>query len=195
MITTTRPATREDIPFPTVNQVETQIHQSQQKLQLILNKEKNLGATRQALLKLPETEETDRQLAELKIEIVSTVNQKNLTEERLIVLKTHLPEVLEKAKQDEVDLNAKKEEVEKLKNELTKIDKKLTQALKIPISLIQQRQQTIQDIQQVGYQISTLTSALHWHPPAPQTTPAEPEAFGALRNLFPPTIVRWRGKN
>ena len=194
MITATRPATKEDIPYPTVNQVETQIFQSEQKLQLILIKEKNLGATRQALLKLPETEENNKQLNELKIEIVSTVNQKNLTEERLTVLKTHLPEVLEEAKQNESILNAKKEEVEKLKNELIKTNKKLTQALKIPITLIQQRKQTIQDIQQAGYKISTLTSALHWHPPKPEVLPGEPEAFEALRDLFPPRVVRWRGK-
>ena len=194
MSTATRPATREDIPYLTVHQVETQIFEQEQKLKLVLRKEKNLVATRQALLKLPETEETDQQLNELKIEIVSTVNQKNLTEERISALKQHLPEVLEEAKQNESDLNAKKEEVEKLKNELIKTDKKLTQALKIPITLIQQRQQTIQDIEQVGYQISTLTGALRWHPPAPQTIPAEPEALEELKKLFPPKVVRWRGR-
>jgi len=194
MITTTRPATREDIPYLTVHQVETRIFESEQKLNLILRKEKNLVATRQALLKLPETEETDQQLNELKIEIVSTVNQKNLTEERLTALKQHLPEVLEEAKQNEIDLNAKKEEVEKLKIELTKTDKKITQALKIPIGLIKQRQQTVKDIEQAGYQISTLTGALHWHPPKPEVIPAEPAALDELKGLFPPKVVRWRGR-
>ena len=88
MITATKPTIREDIPYPTVNQVETQIHQSQQKLTLILIQEKNLGATRQALLKLPETEENNKRLNKLKIEIVSTVSQKNLTEERRHRLQT-----------------------------------------------------------------------------------------------------------
>jgi len=91
-------ATKPTILFPTVSTVETQISTSEQKLKLILIQEKNLGATRQALLKLPETNENDKRLSELKIEIVSTVSQKNLTEERLTALRQHLPETLESAK-------------------------------------------------------------------------------------------------
>jgi len=120
MTTTAIPVTGEDILYPTVSQVETQIHQSQQKLKLILIQEKNLGATRQALLKLPETEENNKRLNELKIEIVAAVSQKNLTEERLTVLKTHLPEVQATARQNESDLTTRKKEVEQLLIEIKK---------------------------------------------------------------------------
>jgi len=194
----TRPATRgetlKDHPYPTVSQEETRIFESEQKLKLILRQEENLIATRQALVKLPETEETNRQWSELKVQIVTVQDQKNRAEERLTLLQQDLPGVLEKAKQNELDLNARKKEVEKLKNELMKTDRKLTQSLVIPITLIQQRQQTIQDIQQAGYKISTLTNALHWHPPKPEVIPGEPEALKALQSLFPKQIVKWRGK-
>jgi len=189
MITATRPT----IPFPTVNQVETQIHQSQQKLQLILNQEKNLGATRQALLKLPETEENNKRLNELKIEIVAAVSQKNLTEERLTVLKTHLPEVLEEAKQNESDLNSKKAEVEQLLIEIKKIDSEITKALQKPIQLIQSRKQLVESFEQAGYKISKLTGDLRWHPPEPLVTPPQPAAVTEFQELFPVRAVRWRG--
>jgi len=179
----TRGATLKDIPYPGVNQVETQIFQSEQKLTLILRKEKNLGATHQALLKLPETEETNQQLNELKIEIVSTVNQKILTEERLTALRQHLPEVLEEAKQNESDLNAKKEEIEKLKIEIRKIDTELTESLEKPMQLILSRKQLAENLERVGYQISTLISALHWHPQAAEGSPRLPEILEKFEKL------------
>ena len=194
MITTTKPTTRKDTIFPTVSTVQSQISNSEQKLKLILIQEKNLGATRQALLKLPETEENNKRLNELKIEIVAAVSQKNLTEERLTVLKTHLPEVQAAARQNESDLTTRKKEVEQLLTEIIKIDSEITKALQKPIQLIQSRKQIIESFEQVGYRISKLTGDLRWHPPAPLITPPQPAAVTEFQELFPPRVVRWRGR-
>ena len=67
MITTTTPATREDIPYPTVNQKETQIQELERRLKFIIQKEESLIIQKEALLRLPETASTKRQWEEFRI--------------------------------------------------------------------------------------------------------------------------------
>ena len=157
----TRPATRgetlKDHPYPTVSQEETRIFESEQKLKLILRKEENLVATRQALVKLPETEETNRQWSELKVQIVTVQDQKSRAEERLKDLKKKLPRTQDEAEKNEADLIATRTEVEELKTELTKINKRLTKSLTEPMAMLKKRTEALSNLEKAIGKISTLS--------------------------------------
>jgi len=184
-----------DISYPKVHQKETQIQELERQLKFIIQKEESLIVQKEALLRLPpDTASTKQQWEEFRVQVVANKHERDLTTDRLTLFREDLPQLLDQAEKAEVDLVGKKEEKEKIKSQITKMDKELAKLLKRPMALIKERQETIQLLQLADQEISSLTSLLRWHPPKPEVLPGEPEVLSKLKSLFPPTVVRWRGK-
>ena len=81
---------------------------------------------------------------------------------------------------------AKMEEVEKIKTEVTGIDKELTKSLKEPMKLIKQRTEAVQHLAETKSQVSYLIGELHWNNPKDETVPFEPAILGKLKKLIDP---------
>ena len=192
---TTIPATKQDIPYPRVHQQQTQIQELERQLRFIIQKGESLIVQKKALMRLPDTPSTRQQWEAFKIQIISNKSERDFATEKLSVLKQDLPQLLDQAEQAEVNLTAKKEELKAIKTQIEKIDNAITKAVIKPMALIKERLETIHLFQKADQEIASLTSKLRWHPPTPEVVPGEPKALEALKNLFPPRVVRWRGKN
>ena len=189
----TKTLTLED-RFPKVSEVTTKIRNFQTGLKTIERNEQNLIATKEGLIRQHPSEQTDRQLNELKVEIDATQDQKLLTMDRLKAAREDLPEVEAEAIKAESDLTGKKEEIKRIRTKVEKIDGEITKALQKPISLIQSRQEAVHKLGKTSDEIQQLTSTLRWHPVAQEVLPGEPAAVKEFQELFPPRIVRWRGR-
>jgi len=192
---TTRPATKQDIPYPRVHQQQTQIQELERQLKFIIQKGESLIVQKKALMRLPDTPSTKQQWEEFKVQIIANKSEKDFATEKLSVLKTDLPILLDEAEVAEVDLAGKREEIKTIRSQIEKIDNAITKAVTKPMDLIRQRQETIHLFQKADQEIASLTRVLRWHPPTPEEVPAEPKALEDLKNLFPVRVVRWRGKN
>jgi len=194
MSTATRPATQEDIPYPRVHQQETQIQELERKLKFIIQKGESLIIQKEALLRLPDTPSTQRQWEEFRVQVVANKSERDLTTDKLTLFKKDLPQLLDEAEKAEVSLTGKKEEIKGIKTQIKKIDKEITKALQKPIVLIKSRQEAVLQLGKTANEIQKLTSTLRWHPVAQEIPPVEPAAVRDFQELFPPRVVRWRGR-
>jgi len=192
---TTRPATKEDIPYPRIHQQQTKIEELERQLKFIIQKGGSLIVQKKALMRLPDTPSTKQQWEEFKIQIIANKSENDFATEKLAVLKQDLPTLLDEAERAEVDLAGAKKEIKTIRREIERIDNAITKAVIKPMALIKERQETVQLFQKADHLIASLTSKLRWHPTTPEEVPAEPEALEELKNMFPKQIVRWRGKD
>ncbi len=187
-------ATAQPKVYPRISQQEALITQLENELEGIKRKEQTQANTKQFLIRQHPNEKTDQELSQLKVEIEATQDQKLLTQDRLTAAKEDLPIIKQEATEAESDLTAKKEEIKTIRTKIEKIDGEITKALQKPISLIESRQEAVLQLGKTVDEIQKLTSTLRWHPVAQEVLPGEPAAVTEFQELFPPKIVRWRGR-
>jgi len=186
---------KQDIPYPRVHQQQTQILELERQLRFIIQKGESLVIQKKALMRLPDTTQTQQRWEAFRVQIITNKSERDFASEKLSVLKQDLPTLLDEAEVAEVNLTGAKKELKTIRSKIERIDNAITKAVIKPMALIKQRQETVQLFQKVDQAIALLTSKLRWHPPTPEEVPAEPKALAELRDLFPKQIVRWRGKN
>ena len=191
----TRGMTLKDHPYPRVHEKETRIQELERQLRFIIQKGESLIVQKKALMRLPDTPSTKQQWEEFGVQIIANKSERDFATEKLTVLKTDLPTLLDEAEVAEVNLTGAKKEIKTIRREIERIDNAITKAVIKPMALIKERQETVQLFQKADHLIASLTSKLRWHPTTPEEVPAEPEALEELKNMFPKQIVRWRGKD
>ena len=191
---TTRPATKQDIPYPRIHQQQTKIEELERQLKFIIQKGESLIVQKKALMRLPDTPSTKQQWEEFKVQIIANKSENDFATEKLSVLKQDLPVLLDEAEVAEANLTGAKKEIKTIRREIERIDNAITKAVIKPMDLIKERQETVQLFQKADQEIASLTSKLRWHPTTPEEVPAEPAALEELKALFPRQVVRWRGK-
>jgi len=180
--------------YPRVSETHRKVLELEQQLRIILRQEEHLVTSRAALVKLSASKATDQRWQELQLKILANQSEKNLCRERLASQKEALPTVIAAAEEAENDLTAGKAEIEKIRTQITEIDKKLTLALKKPMDLIEERKKALWDLVKAGQRVQDSNGILRWHPVMVEPVPLEPPIFDALQQLLPkPLVVKFRG--
>jgi len=172
--------------YPKVSQVKTQIYETEQKLHAIRQKERLKLEERGAYLQLPETLDKDRRLDRVEAEIVVVQTQKDRLTDQIDGLKRELPQVTVEAQDAEKQLKLAYDNRKKIKSEVEEADKKLNEAVKPLIELIQDRNTIVRHFEKAGDEIQRLNGVLRWNSPEKEYPPAEPEMLRSLQNPLHP---------
>jgi len=172
--------------YAKVSQVKTQIYEAEEKLHSIRQKEKLKTAERGAYLQLPDTMDKDRRLDRVEAEIVVVQTQKTRLTDQVDELKNKLPQAEAEAQDAEKQLESAYDNRKKIKSEIEVLGKKLNEAVKPLIDLIQDRNTIVHNFEMAGNEIQRLNGVLGWNSPAKEFPPAEPEMTRRLRDLLHP---------